>query len=66
LRREVVASGVGAVVSVVAPVVKVQIKELAKEVPDRSLAPVVIVAVKRVLIARLAVGAKVAILFAIL
>jgi hypothetical protein len=57
---------VGAVVSAVAPVVKVQTKLLANEVPDRSLAPVVIVAVKVVLAARLAVGAKIAILFAAL
>jgi hypothetical protein len=57
---------VGAVVSAVAPVVKVQTKELAKEVPDRSLAPVVIVAVYIILAVRLAVGANVAILFAAL
>jgi hypothetical protein len=51
---------VGAVVSAVAPVVKVHAKALANEVPERSFAPVVIVAVKRVLAARVAVGEKVA------
>jgi hypothetical protein len=48
------------VVSAVAPVVKVHAKALANEVPERSFAPVVIVAVKRVLAARVAVGEKVA------
>jgi hypothetical protein len=58
---------VGAVVSAVAPVVKVQTKGLANELPDWSLAPVVIVAVNRVLIARLlAGGANVATLHAAL
>ena len=36
---------VGAVVSVVSPVVKVQTKLLASALPDRSVTPVVIVAV---------------------
>lgn len=35
----------GAVVSVVGPVVKLQVKLLANALPDRSLAPVVMVAV---------------------
>jgi hypothetical protein len=53
---------VGAVVSETALVVKAQTKLLAKELPARSLVPVVIVAVKVVLAARLAAGANVAIL----
>jgi hypothetical protein len=57
---------VGAVTSVVAPVVKDQTKGLAKELPAGSLAPVVIVAVKVVLAVRLLVGANVAILQAAL
>ena len=52
---------VGAVVSAAAPVVKVHTKLLANALPARSLAPVVIVAVKRVLAARLADGEKVAV-----
>jgi len=57
---------VGAVTSVVVPVVKDQKKGLAIELPAGSLAPVVIVAVKVVLAVRLLVGAKVAILQAAL
>jgi hypothetical protein len=53
---------VGAVASETALVVKAQTKLLAKESPPRSLVPVVIVAVKVVLAARLAAGANVAIL----
>jgi hypothetical protein len=57
---------VGAVTSMVAPVVKVQTYGLANELPEGSLAPAVIVAVKVVLAARLPVGANVAILQAAL
>jgi hypothetical protein len=52
---------VGGVVSGAAPVVKLQTKLLTIALPARSLAPVVIVAVKRVLAARLLVGVKVAV-----
>ena len=51
----------GAVMSGVAPVVKVHTKLLARALPARSLAPVVIVPVKRVLGASWAVGVKVAV-----
>ena len=50
---------VGAVVSAVAPVVKLQTKLLASGLPARSLAPVVIVTVKAVLGARWPEGVKV-------
>ena len=52
---------IGAVVSGVAPVVKVHTWSLASGLPARSRAPVVIVAVYRVLGARATVGLKVAV-----
>jgi hypothetical protein len=54
---------VGAVVSVVAQVLKLQTKLLASALPEVSWADVVIVAVYVVLKARLAAGAKIAVLF---
>jgi hypothetical protein len=54
---------VGGVVSGVAPVVKLQTKSFAIAVPLRFVTPVVMVAVNKVLDARLLAGAKVAILF---
>ena len=52
---------VGAVVSGVVPVVKLQTKAVASALPARSLAPVVIVAVYKVLTARVLDGVKVAV-----
>ena len=52
---------VGAVVSEVAPVVKLQMKSVASALPARSLAPVVTVAVYAVSGARLPAGVKVAV-----
>ena len=52
---------VGGVVSGVAPVVKVHAKLLASALPARSLAPVVMVAVNKVLPASGLVGVKVAV-----
>src|ERR1043166_3791007 len=52
---------VGAVVSGVAPVVKLQLKAVNSALPARSLAPVVIVAVYAVIGARSKPGVKVAI-----
>src|SRR6185295_8082947 len=51
---------VGAVVSAVAPVVKLQVLLAANALPTRSVTPVVIVAVTTVLAARSLVGLKVA------
>jgi hypothetical protein len=51
---------VGAVVSGMAPVVKVQVKGLARALPATSLAPVVIVAVQMVLAGRMLASVKVA------
>jgi hypothetical protein len=56
-----VAPTVGAVVSRVAPVVKVQTKSVASALPARSLAPVVTVAVYVVSGARALDGVKVAV-----
>jgi hypothetical protein len=52
---------VGAVVSVDVPVVKLHVLATVKAFPARSLAPVVIVTVYVVLIARLLDGAKIAV-----
>jgi hypothetical protein len=52
---------VGADVFELVPVVKVQTKLLASALPARSVTPIVIVAVYRVLAERLAVGVKVAV-----
>jgi ABC-type dipeptide/oligopeptide/nickel transport system permease subunit len=60
LAAGIVEATVGGVVSAVAPVVKLQVTAAAKAFPSASLAPVVIVAVYRVLAAKLAVGVKVA------
>jgi hypothetical protein len=52
---------VGAVVSGPDPVLKVQVNALANGFPARSVAPVVIVAIKCVLAARARVGVNVAV-----
>ena len=52
---------VGKVVSRLAAVVKVQVKSFTRDVPTMSFAPVVMVPVYTVLIARFAVGVKVAV-----
>ncbi len=56
-----VALTVGAVVSGVAPVVKLQLKSVASALPAKSRAPVVTVAVNAVRGARLPAGVKVAV-----
>src|SRR5439155_25131625 len=56
-----VALTVGRVVLGVAPVVKLQLKPVGSALPARSLAPVVIVAVKVALGARVLTGLKVAV-----
>src|SRR5207302_1555528 len=56
-----VALTAGAVVSGVAPVVKLQLMSVSSALPARSLAPVVIVAVYTVSGARLPAGVKVAV-----